>query len=118
MVSEPLFTKKQRLLKSSDFTAIKGSKLTASSKELLLLAKVNSYNHARLGLVVPKRHIKTAVKRNIIKRIVRESFRHQASTLPNLDVILLIRASINQLDKKTLRQCIDDLWLKLIKRCH
>ena len=42
---------------------------------------------ARLGLIVGKRQLRSAVDRNRFKRMVRESFRVSRSTLPGLDVV-------------------------------
>lgn len=48
---------------------------------------------ARLGLVVGKRWGRRAVDRNTVKRILRESFRHEAGQLPVLDVVIRLRQS-------------------------
>lgn len=49
----------------------------------------------RLGLVVPKRHVRKAVARNLIKRWVRElsvpAFVQLSQRLPNAQIDLLVR---------------------------
>jgi ribonuclease P protein component len=67
----------------------------------------------RLGIIIPKHHIKRAVDRNLIRRLVRESFRHQKESLKGLDIIVLLRSKCTPLDKKALRDDIDKLWLNL-----
>lgn len=108
--------KNKRLLKSSEFSAIKGTRLTASSNYVLLLAKSNALPHPRLGLAIAKRQVKLAVTRNRIKRIARESFRHNSHLLPNIDIIMLVRNQINKIDSKELHLCLASLWKQLADR--
>lgn len=112
------FTKQQRLLKSSEFQAVQKTRLSASSAQLLLLAKPNVLGHARLGLVISKKFAKLAVERNQIKRIVRESFRLNASHIPPIDIVVLSRKGITQLNKEQLRTCFDELLMQLVKRAE
>ena len=111
------FLKSQRLLKSDEFQAVRGTSLTVSNTNLLILAKKNEISNARLGLAISKRNVKLAVQRNEIKRVARESFRQQVG-LPNLDVVLMARPGVKSLTKNELRQCIDELWQQLAKRAQ
>ena len=49
---------------------------------------------ARLGLVVGKKGNRTAVRRNRIKRMVRELFRQQSGTLCGYDIVVQVFAEI------------------------
>lgn len=55
----------------------------------------------------------SAVKRNQIKRIARESFRRNARILAGLDVVVISRAGISAADKSALRQTLDADWIRL-----
>jgi ribonuclease P protein component len=68
-----------------------------------------------LGLAIAKRFVKTAVKRNQIKRQVRESLRQRLSEIGGFDVVLLVRQGIAKADKREIRETIDHLWRKLKK---
>ena len=64
------FKKTQRLLNASDYKQVfdyNGAKVANSS--LLILAKPSVKYPSRLGLVVAKKNIPTAVQRNRIKRV-------------------------------------------------
>lgn len=112
------FTKKQRLLDSGEFQAVFGdARLKVSCRTLLILARPNESPHARIGLVVGKKHLKTAVQRNRVKRQIRESFRHIQQELTGLDIIVLVRhGTIGEQDNQQVRGSIDRLWQDLIRR--
>ena len=59
---------------------------------------------ARLGLVVTKKGNPKAVRRNRIKRIIREQFRRQAHVLPAVDIVVQV---FGQLDDDQLVQKLD-----------
>ena len=56
----------------------------SSSEFFTILSRENAIGQPRLGIVVAKRHVKRAVDRNTIKRIIRESFRLAKAFLPTL----------------------------------
>lgn len=53
----------------------------------------NDTGHARLGLVIPKRAVRLAVRRNLIRRWAREAFRQHQHGLPACDIVLRVHAS-------------------------
>jgi ribonuclease P protein component len=74
-----------------------------------------SQNWAQLGLVVPKRLAKQSVRRNLLKRLIRESFRMRANQLPaGLWVVRLnsniSKAIITARQKKLWAEQLSDLW--------
>ena len=83
---------------------------------LLLLAAKNQLDTPRLGLVVAKKYLKRAIKRNTVKRIIRESFRLHLAALPNLDIVILVCKPCNDYDKLTFWQSLDQIWQNLQKK--
>lgn len=73
---------------------------------------------ARLGLVVGKKFIKTAVRRNLFKRLARERFRLQHDRLLGYDVVLRIIAKPGEIDRQKVVDEIDRLFAKLRPRHH
>lgn len=66
-----------------------GAKATRGPITAYLLA--NGLNFSRLGLTVP-RHVGTAVRRNRIKRLLREAFRHlQHDFAVGCDFVIVVR---------------------------
>ncbi len=68
---------------------------------------------ARLGLAVSRKVDTRAVERNRIKRIVRDSFRLSAATLPSGDVLLVARREASGATSADLRRDLDSLWRRL-----
>ncbi len=90
------FARRRRLTESRDFErVIRQHEINLSSGPLRIRARKNTLTHARLGIVVPKRGTALAVQRNRVKRIIREQFRHQADSLPNLDIVIQVFAEVD-----------------------
>lgn len=110
------FSKQSRLLNACDYQAVFGGPTARSSHScILLLARSNDLGRARLGLVIAKKNIRLACQRNRIKRIVRESFRHQQDYLGGIDVIVLARRNLDQLSNPEIFQLLQKQWRRLQK---
>ena len=109
------FGKSRRLLKARDYSRVfDGAEARASHRYFLLLARTNNRPGHRLGLVVAKKNVRLAVQRNRVKRVTREVFRQLPDSEPALDVILLARRGLDQLDNDELSTILQQQWLKLI----
>ncbi|MGB1270549.1 MAG: ribonuclease P protein component [Endozoicomonas sp.] len=112
------FGRELRLCSSVDFKQVfDTTDIKVSSRQLLILAKVNERPYPRLGLVVAKKNIRTAVGRNRAKRHIRETFRLQQDEIGNLDIVVLVRKGFGELQDGELNQVLARQWAKL-KRLH
>ncbi len=108
------FPKAKRLLIAKDYSRVfDNAQAKASHKHLLLLARLNDGPRHRLGLVIAKKNVRLAVQRNRIKRIAREFFRSLPEHEPTIDVVLLTRRGIDQLDNAELSSILQQQWQKL-----
>lgn len=107
------FPRKHRLVTKAEFKSIFDKSQKVSQRYWVVLHKPNQTNYARLGLVVGKRVANSAVKRNRIKRVIRESFRHYQNGLTGVDIIVIARQQCDKLSKQKLREGMDQLWEKL-----
>jgi len=68
---------------------------------------------ARLGLIISKKVAKQAVRRNRLKRIIRESFRQHGDVLAGLDVVVIGKPAANFKDNQLLFTTINRHWKEL-----
>ena len=102
-----------RLLKASDFAALRGRSKRFGARHFLAEVLINDKPSCRLGQAVSRRVSKRAVDRNRIKRLVRESYRHALSDLPGVDILLIARSSAANTSANDLRNDLAALWKKL-----
>lgn len=110
------FTRELRLLTPAQFKSVFSNPIKASSAEITLLAIPNSEQHPRLGLTVAKRYVKRANQRNRIKRIIRDSFRLNQHDIPHLDIVVLVRNGVMEMENADINKLIEKLWRKLSRR--
>jgi ribonuclease P protein component len=84
------FKKKERLRRRSEFSALFQSGKRIHSEYLTVILSTNSSGMRRLGLVVGKKVGKAAVRRNRMKRLLREFFRLNKHRLPASQDILIV----------------------------
>ena len=102
-----------RLKKPEEYAAAFSSNNRSSDKFFLFLAIKNNTNIARLGLAVPKKNVSSAVERNRIKRIIRESFRSQKNKLKGRDVVVFVKKQF-ETKKGDIKQALISHWDKII----
>ena len=118
-MSQHSYTKSKRLLTPSAFQGVFDKALyRVSHKNFLLLARPNLFDGARLGLVIGKKNIRLAVNRNLVKRMVRESFRLEYHRLPAVDVIFLARRNLDQVSKTDITNMLMQSWAQLISHAQ
>ena len=111
------FSKSMRLLNSKDFqTVFDNAPLRTSHQHFLFLARTNQLDRPRLGLVIAKKHIRHAVDRNRMKRLIRETFRAKQQQLAGIDVIVLARKGMNDATNTVLIEQLNGQWERLIRR--
>ena len=97
------FPRRLRLLKPKDFSRVFDHvSVKTNHRGLLLLASPNSLNCPRIGFVFSKRNIKLASNRNRTKRIIREQFRQSQHLLPPLDIVVIARRPIANMDNSAI----------------
>ena len=111
------FGREKRLLKPRHFKAVFDSPSgKAPGKSVLLLARANDLGHPRLGLVIGKKSVKLAVERNRLKRVIRDSFRLNQELLGGLDIVVVARKGLGDLQNPELHQQFGKLWKRLARQ--
>ncbi|MFW2371730.1 MAG: ribonuclease P protein component [Gammaproteobacteria bacterium] len=113
------FSKRARLLKPAEFSRVFDQALRSSDRLFIILVRLNDkLSSPRLGLAISKKNARLAVDRNRIKRIIRESFRHNLSRLPAADFVVMARPVTRTLTNQALFDSLDNHWNRLIKQCE
>ncbi|WDM61753.1 ribonuclease P protein component [Pseudomonas sp. NEEL19] len=115
MVSQD-FSREKRLLTPRHFKAVFDSPTgKVPGKNLLILARENGLDHPRLGLVIGKKSVKLAVQRNRLKRLMRDSFRLNQQLLAGLDIVIVARKGLGEVENPELHQHFGKLWKRLAR---
>lgn len=113
------FCKKQRLLNSVEFQNVFSEPpFRASHQYCLILAKPNQLGVNRLGVVISRKHIRLAVHRNRIKRLIRESFRHLPRNIQGIDAIVLARKGLGELENSAIYKIVNQQWQRIQKKAN
>ena len=102
-----------RLNKPSDFKKVFTTAQRYAAKKLLVLARKNDMECARLGLAISAKRIRTAVRRNKLKRIIRESFRRNKDRLKGLDIVVVAQKDTDKENSARLSRVLSGLWDRL-----
>jgi len=110
------FNRESRLLTPGHFQSVFENPKRFGSSHFTILISQNSDNNNRLGLAIAKKRVKLAVQRNRIKRIIRESFRLNQHELPNIDMVVMVKSGIDNLDNTTINKQLEKIWRKINQR--
>ena len=109
------FPRARRLTQSSGFKQVFKTDIRSIDSRFLVLARFNNLDYPRLGLAVSKRNTNSAVKRNRIKRLVRESFRAHQPELAGLDIVVVSQKGINMSGSGEIAVSLGQHWKKICK---
>lgn len=111
------FTPAQRLHNKSDFDRVYKDARRFTDALFAVFVRPNDGSSARLGLSMAARLIGGAVRRNRIKRLVRESFRHHQHDLPAVDIVVNARAGARDADNASIVRSLEKHWRSVSKQC-
>ncbi|WP_211830724.1 ribonuclease P protein component [Kistimonas asteriae] len=111
------FSRDHRLLNAAEFKQVfDTADIKVSHKHLLILAHRTTRETPRLGLVIAKKNIRHAVNRNRVKRMMRETFRLNQTSLEKLDIVVLARKGLDTLSNRQLQNLLEKQWLRIRQR--
>lgn len=99
-----------RLNKPADYQALFATGKRTGDRLFSIITRQNTLAEARLGLAISKKNVPLAVRRNRLKRIIRESFRHHQAELQGLDVVVMVKRQINNVSDDIIIRTLDKHW--------
>ena len=93
---EKTFGREKKMRKTDEFSSVFRFRCVRAIAGIDILAAPNGLDYARLGMIVPKKILATAVARNRVKRLIREAFRLNQSELAGLDVVARIKSKTEE----------------------
>ncbi len=109
------FPKGKRLLTRLDYSRVFSKSKKIQNKVFTLLVHYNNeITTSKLGLVVSKKVHKTAVQRNRIKRLIRESFRTHSS-LKLAEYVVMAKPGSTKYTNTELLTLLNQLWIQTEK---
>jgi ribonuclease P protein component len=111
------FPPARRIRKPGEFKHIYAGGRRLGNEFFTANAQPNALHAARLGLSVAVRTMGSAVARNRVRRLIRESFRLNQSTMPALDIIIGVRPAARDAEGARLRASLEQLWQKIASQC-
>lgn len=111
------FERGDRLTRQEEFRRVFDRPRRLNHDAWVTLVRSNDLGRPRLGLAISRRSVSTAVARNRVKRVVRESFRLNRHRLGAYDIVVLARPGMARRSNDALRAGLEQDW-KAIKRCN
>lgn len=105
------FTKAKRLLDKKEYEKVFKKSKKIDMPTFFALVSLNDQSNARMGFAISKKHLPRASERNRVKRIFRESFRHEQ--LKNIDLVVLAKPGLAQLSNHEIRLDLQVLWQRI-----
>jgi ribonuclease P protein component len=114
------FPRSARILNPADFKGVFKENASSQDAFFRILARPSSSGTARLGMAVSKKVHKSAVVRNRIKRVIRESFRvwrtgQDSARAKPLDIVVLARPAAVKAENRQLTESLAVHWNRIEK---
>jgi ribonuclease P protein component len=106
-----------RLRSKLQFDAVYAGGRRIDDRFFALRVKANGLAHARVGLAVAVKTAGNAVKRNRLRRLIRESFRLAQHELPPVDVVVAAKFPAAGAPVTSLRDSLATLWKRVASTC-
>jgi len=104
------FSRQFRLITKADYKRVFNKAHKTSDRYFVVLWRPGTFDNPRLGLAISKKHLKRAVDRNRIKRLIRESFRKRRAAMPAVDIVVLAGRQIIKAEGNEITDSLEKRW--------
>jgi ribonuclease P protein component len=106
-----------RLRSKPQFDAVYAGGRRIDDRFFALRIKANGLSHPRVGLAVAVKTAGNAVKRNRLRRLVKESFRLVQHELPAVDIVVAAKFPAAEAPATSLHASLATLWKRVASTC-
>ena len=108
------FRKRERIAKSKDFRAVYNKGISIKDGPFVLRYLPSLFSNSRLGFSISSRSIRSAFRRNRVRRLFREVYRrHKRMIKGRLDMVIVVRQNPPE---KMAYQDAERVFIKLAKK--
>ena len=107
----------RRLRSKLQFDALYASGKRVDDRFFGLRVRPNGLGFPRIGLAVAVKTAGNAVKRNRLRRLIRETFRLAQHELPAVDIVVAAKFPAAEAPATTLRASLATLWQRVVRTC-
>jgi ribonuclease P protein component len=107
------FNRLYRLCSPAEFRRVFQQATRSGDRFFTVLWRESTNPGARIGFAIAKKQIALAVSRNRVRRLARESFRHQRDSFPGVDIVLLAKTAAGKASNEQLCESLEKHWLKI-----
>lgn len=112
-----VFRARQRLRTAPEFERVYRQGIRAGDALFGISALKNDHGYARLGLSIGAKAVGNAVRRNRLRRVLREQFRQNQHTLPAIDIVITARPGARAAASDAVTESIVRLLGQIRSRC-
>ena len=120
IASSARFCRRARLVAKIDYNRVFQRPEKSSDRFFTVLARANEKHDPRLGLAISRKSVRSAVQRNRIKRVVRESFRQHQQIFCGIDIVVISRSQLARYlasgDNAEIFMSLQRHWRQLAKK--
>jgi ribonuclease P protein component len=110
------FKKKDKILKRRKFLQLKKIGKKVQDRNFIIIYSNGSFKKNRIGITVSKR-LGNAVKRNKIKRLIREHFRMNRDKIAEcMDINIIAKKNSGEISSEMVFKSLDGIFKKLPRR--
>lgn len=111
------YPRRYRITEKKDFDRVFSARSgSVRVRALVAIWAPNSLQHPRLGMAASRKNLRTAVRRNRLRRILRETFRLHRTRLPAIDIVIMVRREIGEVANDAWTPLSRDLFQRIIHR--
>ncbi len=111
------YPRSSRLTSSKEFHRVLETGQRCGNRYFTVLFSPNQADSPRLGLAIARKATGNSVRRNRIKRLIREAFRRSSSRIFPVDVVVMAKPSVKEASVKDIRSSLDRIWQRINEQC-